>query len=350
MAKLRSEKAGLPPGSLVLVGDQHAVPTSIRVAIYDAENLTELQHVAADRIEVGDPLRQVTWIDVEGLADLEAIRAIGERFSLHQLLLEDVLNMDHRPTIDEFPDQLFVVAKILGTDAEGNVTSNQASFVLAKGLVISFRSRPGNVLGPVRDRMRGGIGRLRKKGADYLLYSLLDVITDHYFSVVEDLGGRIAQMEERVAQRPHSNDLLAMQDLRRQLILVNRLVAPTREMAGRMSLMPTALIEKGTKRYINDLQDHTVYLSESINMFREQLTNLENTYYAGLNMRMAQVMKLLTVISTIFIPLTFIVGVYGMNFDHMPELHWRFGYYIVIAAMLLISGAMLWMFRRKGWL
>ncbi|MGV9011845.1 MAG: magnesium/cobalt transporter CorA [Flavobacteriales bacterium] len=351
MAKLRSEKAGLPPGSLVPVSEDPEVATTIKVMVYNGDTFSERCAVAADKIDVGDPAKDVTWIDVAGLADLKAITAIGERFGLHQLLLEDVLNTDHRPKIDEFEDNLFVVVKMLSFDPEGEeIWSEQVSFVLGKGLVISFQSEPGDVMEPVRDRIRKNLGRLRKKGADFLLYSLLDVIVDNYFAIVEDLGKRIEALEVRVTARPRNVDLLAMQEVRRQLISVSRQVTPTRELTGRMNIIPSALIAKNTRRYINDLQDHTVYIAESISIFRDQLSNLENTYHAGLNMRMGQVMKLLTVISTIFIPLTFIVGVYGMNFDHMPELHWRYGYFVVMGAMLCISLIMLWLFRRKGWL
>lgn len=356
MAKLRSEKTGLPPGALVPVSDEPAVPTTIRVFVYDGDRCTERDGVAPDAIEVGDPASSVTWIDVAGLADLGALRTIGERFSLHQLLLEDVLNADHRPTIDEFQDQLFVVMKMLGRpedeedgDAD-DILMDQISFVLAKGLVISFQGEPGDVLDPVRERLRNNVGRLRKKGADFLLYSLLDVIVDNYFSIVEELGNQIEEMEERISQRPRPEHLSAMQDLRRKLILVSRQVTPTRELAGRMNIIASTLIDKNTRRYINDLQDHTVYLAESIAMFRDQLANLENTYHAGINMRMGQVMKLLTVISTIFIPLTFIVGIYGMNFAYMPELQWRYGYAAVMCLMLAITLAMVWWFRRKEWI
>ena len=351
MAKLRSEKAGLPPGSLVPVSEEPEIDTTIQVFVYNAEEVSERCAVAVDTIDVGDPGKTVTWIDIAGLADLKAITAIGEQFKLHQLLLEDVLNTDHRPTIDEYEDQLFVVVKMLTMSPDGEeVWSEQVSFVLGKGFVISFQSEPGDVMDPVRDRIRNNMGRLRKKGADFLLYSLLDVIVDHYFIIVEDLGKQIEAMEERVTERPRNGDLLAMQELRRKLIGISRQVTPTRELAGRMNVIPSALIAKSTRRYINDLQDHTVYISESIGMLRDQLTNLENTYHAGLNMRMGNVMKLLTVISTIFIPLTFIVGVYGMNFKNMPELEWHYGYYVVMGVMLLISLIMLVLFRRKGWL
>ncbi len=350
MAKLRSEKAGLPPGSLVPVSDEPAQATIIRTFVYDVDTLEERPGQAPETLEVGDPATTVTWVDVAGLADLKAIKAIGDRFGLHQLLLEDVLNADHRPKIDEYQDHLFVVAKMLSMDDHGGILTDQISFVLGPGLVISFQAEPGDVLDPVRERIRHNTGRLRKKGADFLLYSLLDVIVDHYFIVVENLGHRTGALEERVIRRPRAADLATMQALRRKLVTVSRLVTPTREMAGRLNTIQSPLIEKNTKRYINDLQDHAVYLSESITMFRDQLSILENTYHASLNMRMGQVMKLLTVISTIFIPLTFIVGIYGMNFDNMPELHWHYGYFAIMGFMFVLAVGMLLVFRKKGWL
>ncbi|MCC6841031.1 MAG: magnesium/cobalt transporter CorA [Flavobacteriales bacterium] len=350
MARRRSEKAGLPPGSLVPVSDEPAQATTIRVFVYDGDTLEERSGMAPDAIAVGNPAKTVTWVDVAGLADLKALKTIGDQFGLHQLLLEDVLNADHRPTIDEFQDHLFVVAKMLSLDSSGELVSDQISFVLGRGLVISFQAEPGDVLDPVRERIRQNTGRLRKKGADFLLYSLLDVIVDNYFSVVESLGHRTEAVQERVIKRPRNGDLITMHALRRMLLAVSRQVTPTRELAGRMVTIPNALIDKGTKRYINDLQDHTVYLSESIAMFRDQLTIVENTYHAGLNTRLTQVMKLLTVISTIFIPLTFIVGIYGMNFDNMPELRWHYGYFTVMGFMLVLALGMLAIFRKKGWL
>jgi magnesium transporter len=351
MSAKRSDKAGLPPGSLVSVSEAPGAPTTLDVFVYNEKEYTERRGITVKNLQVGDPATTVTWIDVAGLGDLATIAALAERFELHQLLIEDVLNTDHRPKIDEFQDNLFVVVKMLSLDGRNEkVLSEQVSFVLGKGVVISFQMTPGDVLDPVRERIRNNTGRVRKKGADFLLYSLLDVIVDNYFHIVEELGGHVESMEERVTRRPRDMDLVEMQELRRQLIGVSRQVTPAREVAGRMNTIQSNLIDKNTRRYLNDLQDHTVYIAESISIFRDLLGNLENTYHAGVNLRMGQVMKLLTVISTIFIPLTFVVGVYGMNFDNMPELHWRYGYFIVMGAMLAISLVMLAWFRRKGWL
>jgi len=350
--KHRSEKAGLPPGSLVRVNDgESCVVTTIKLFTYDLNDRTEVDPRSIAEVPAEVPKGQITWLDIDGLDDTAIVTAVGERFHLHQLLLEDVLNTDHRPKLEEYPEQLFVVAKMLSLDEETEgIVSEQISLVLGKGYVITFQEKPGDVLDPIRDRIRHNTGRVRKMGADYLLYALLDVIVDNYFLIVENVGERIQELERKVTVRPGNEDLLTIQEIRSLLITVNRYVTPTRELAGRLNTVQSSLIEKGTRRYINDLQDHTVYIADSINTFRDMLTNLENTYHAGVNMRMGQVMKLLTVISTIFIPLTFIVGVYGMNFDHMPELHWHYGYFTVMGGMFIVSVVMLLWFRRKRWL
>ena len=346
----RSGKAGLPPGSIVRVGEATATPAVMKVFTYGPDGHTEHDIRSLDELPLPTE-GSITWLDIDGLDDEQMIRAVGDRYGLHPLLLEDVLNFDHRPKVEEFQDTLFVVAKMLSLDEEtGGIEMEQVSFVLSRSMLISFQERPGDILDPIRERIRKNLGRVRKHGADYLLYALLDVIVDNYFLIVENLGERIQELERKVTVRPGNEDLLTIQEIRSLLITVNRYVTPTRELAGRLNTLQSALIDKGTRRYINDLQDHTVYIADSINTFRDMLTNLENTYHAGVNMRMGQVMKLLTVISTIFIPLTFIVGVYGMNFDHMPELHWRFGYYMVMGLMLTISLVMLLWFRKKRWL
>ncbi|MBK9287263.1 MAG: magnesium/cobalt transporter CorA [Flavobacteriales bacterium] len=347
----RSGKAGLPPGSLVRVGDATTLAPVIKLFTYTAEGFTEHDLKSLEELPGASALNGIAWLDIDGLDDEKVIHAVGERFCLHPLLLEDVLNYDHRPKLEEYQDTLFVVAKMLSLDEEtGGIDMEQVSFVLSKGTLISFQERPGDILDPIRERIRKNLGRVRKHNADYLLYALLDVIVDNYFLIVENVGERIQELERKVTVRPGNEDLLTIQEIRSLLITVNRYVTPTRELAGRLNTVQSSLIEKGTRRYINDLQDHTVYIADSINTFRDMLTNLENTYHAGVNMRMGQVMKLLTVISTIFIPLTFIVGVYGMNFDHMPELHWHYGYFTVMGGMFIVSVVMLLWFRRKRWL
>ena len=355
----RSGKAGLPPGSLVTVGGETIAKASIRLFHYNSEEAHETSLASMDQSQLADTAKYISWLDIDGLGDDMVINKVGERFGLHPLLLEDVLNTDHRPKVEEYSDTLFVVVKMLSLDEEtGGIVSEQISLVLGKGFVITFQEKPGDVLDPIRERIRNNTGRVRRMSTAYLLYALLDVIVDNYFLIVEEVGKRIEELERKISVRPGNEDLHSLQEIRSLLITVSRYTTPVRELAGRMNTTQTELIQKDTRRYINDLQDHTVYISESINTFRDMLTNLENTYHAGQNARMMQVMKLLTIISTIFIPLTFIVGVFGMNFDweggakpwNMPELHWQYGYPLVMGSMALIAGAMLLWFRRKRWL
>ncbi len=349
--KSRAGKAGLPPGSLVMVSGTEAAHPTLHLFTFSTDRMEERVLVSIADYADADAETTVTWLDIDGLNSEGFLGTIGERFGLHPLLLEDILNTDHRPKVEEYQDTLFVVAKMLGLDKEtGGIEQEQICFVLRKGLVISFQERPGDVLDPIRERIRNDLGRVRRSGSDYLMYALLDVIVDQYFVIVDDLGRRIEQLERKVMVRPGNEDLLTIQELRAALITVNRYVTPTRELAGRLSTIQSPLIDKATRRYINDLQDHTVYIAETIGVFRELLTSLENTYHAGQNARMTQVMKLLTIISTIFIPLTFVVGIYGMNFDHMPELRWRHGYFGVMTVMAVIAMLMLAWFRRKRWL
>lgn len=347
----RSGKRGLPPGSLVHVGEPANERASILVFRYNAERYEEQRPADLKGLGAVPPENTVLWLDIDGLTSDELLMQAGDLFGLHPLLLEDVLNTDHRPKVEEYQNELFVVMKMLSLDTEtGSIRSEQICFVLRPGMVISFQERPGEILEPIRERIRKDLGRVRRSGADYLLYTLLDVIVDHYFVIVEDLGQRIEKLERKVLVRPGNEDLATIQELRSMLILVTRFVTPTRELAGRLNTIQGPLIEKATRRYITDLQDHAVYIAETIGTFRELLSSLENAYHAGQNMRMGQVMKFLTIISTIFIPLTFLVGVYGMNFRHMPELEWHFGYFAVWGLMILVALIMLHWFRRKRWL
>ncbi len=350
MVTKRSDKAGLPPGALVSVADGEQSSTAMKVFTYGEATYSEATMRTVAELPAC-ATGTVTWIDIDGLADLRVMNDLGERFGLHALMMEDILNTDQRPKIEEYQDHLFVVVKMLTLDeTSGELDTEQVSIVLGRNYVISLQERPGDILDPVRDRIRNATGRVRRKGADYLLYTLLDVIVDNYFVIVERLGDRIEALEDKVVTRPKAADLLTLQKLRGLLITVNRYVLPTREVAGRLNSLQSDLVDKNTRRYVNDLQDHTVYIAESIAMFRDMVGNLENTYHAQVNTRMAQVMRLLTVISTIFIPLTFVVGIYGMNFRNMPELEWHYGYYAVMAFMATIAGAMLLWFRKKGWL
>ncbi|MCB0790205.1 MAG: magnesium/cobalt transporter CorA [Flavobacteriales bacterium] len=347
----RSQKAGLPPGAFVTVGDHGRDLGHVHAFYYNADGMTEDRSDQLDGSAPAARAGQVGWLDFDGLENDKFVAAIAERFGLHPLLIEDVLNFDQRPKLEEYQDKLFIVVKMLSLDhVTGSVRIEQISFVLAKDLVLSFQERPGDVLDPIRDRIRNDLGRVRRSGSDYLLYALIDVIVDNYFLVVEHLGKRIEELERKISLRPGEDDLLTIQEIRSQLILLSRHALPVRELTGRLNTLQSDLIDKSTRRYLNDLQDHTLYITDSISTFRDMLANLENTWHAGVNLRMGQVMKLLTIISTIFIPLTFIVGVYGMNFRHMPELQWRYGYFLTLGVMGGLVVIMLILFKKRGWI
>ena len=347
----RSGKAGLPPGSLIRVGGKERIKGKAHVFVFNAEAVREFDMLDLSELPNLDPEKEVFWLDLGDPDDLDLITAMVERFDLHTLMMEDILNFDHRPKVEEFPGHLFVICKMLMIDKDTrSIRTEQVSFVLGKGYVLSFQETTGDVLDPIRERLRNNLGRVRQRGADYLVYALLDVIVDNYYLVLDELGVRIEQLERKVTARPGNEDLYIIQQIRSELITVGKYIMPTRELAGRLNILESDLLDKGTRRYINDLQDHTVYIAESIGTLRDMLASLENTYHAMVNLRMGQVVKVLTVISTIFIPLTFIVGVYGMNFRYMPELDMRHGYYAVLALMGLIAVGMVIWLKRRRWL
>ncbi len=341
----------MPPGSLVHVGAGEHQRSVLHLFRYDAEGVQETSPTSMAEVPADGEDGRVAWLNIDGLHDDAVMQAAAERFQLHPLLVEDILNTDHRPKLEEYDDGLFVVAKMLRLGkAQGRLQVEQVSILLTKHMLVSFQEAPGDVLEPVRRRLREGLGRARKAGPDYLLYALLDVIVDHYFVVLEEAGRHIEELESKVVVRPGGEDLRAIQRLRGQLIHMAKYVTPMRELAGRLNSSESPFIAQGTRRYISDLQDHTVYIAETIGSFREMLQSLENTYHAGVALRTGEVMKVLTIIATIFIPLTFIVGIYGMNFEHMPELRWRYGYFGVLGIMAVLTLGMLGWFRWKKWL
>jgi magnesium transporter len=293
----------------------------------------------------------VTWLDIGGIHDLKVIEKLGALFHLHPLLLEDIVNTEQRPKREEYGDYTYVVAKMLYTDAKRSlIQAEQISFVLGSHVLLSFQEDGGDVFSPTRDRLRTGKGRIRSLKPDYLLYSLLDAIVDGYFSVLEVLGERTEAIEDRVLTEPDAQTLKSIYSLRRDLLVVRRAVWPVREVAGGLERDETALISPATKTYFRDVYDHTIQAIDTIETLRDIVTAMLDIYLSNLSNRMTAVMKVLTIITTIFMPLTFIAGVYGMNFRHMPELEWPWGYPAVLSGMAIIGLLMVWFFRRRHWL
>ena len=280
--------------------------------------------------------------------------AVGEAFGLHRLALEDVLNVHQRPKIESYADHLFVVARM--AEWCGHLETEQLGLFIGEDFVVTFQERPGDDFGPVRERLRGARGLLRKSGPDYLAYALLDAIVDRYFPVLEGYGERIEELEDEVLETPHPEDLRAVHAIRRDLLTLRRAVWPLRDALASLQREPHPLIAKETRLYLGDLYDHTVQVIDFVETHREITASLVEMHLASISNRLNEVMRVLTIIATIFIPLTFVVGVYGMNFDpdsspwNMPELRWRYGYPAVLVAMLAIVAGLLGWFRWRGWI
>jgi len=341
-------KRGKPPGSLVYAGAQPERPVRISFMEYGPDAFIERDRVAVTETlgEIGE--NTVRWINVDGLHDPQVLEALGQRFGIHALVLEDIMHTTQRPRLEEAPDCLYVVLRML-TLADDEVSSEQLSLILADRCVITFQESQGDVFDPIRDRIRTGIGQVRKKGADYLLYALMDAVVDGYFMVLEKSAEWIEALEENVMQRAEPEMQAELYHLKQDVIGLRRSVWPLREVTGRLAHGEIERIVGKTLPYFRDLSDHTVRVMDALEGFRDTLSGVQELYLSRLGHQANQVMQVLTVIATIFIPLTFVAGVYGMNFDHMPELHWRYGYAGVWVIMLMIVAGMLWFFKRKRW-
>lgn len=341
---------GQPPGSLVHVGEVYGQETTLARIEYDAD------HVVESRPKPEIALRPllpdgVVWLDVDGVHDAAIIEAIGASAEIHPLVLEDVMHTGERPKLEESGTSLFVSLRMLRILEEPrDVDDEQVSLVLGRSWVISFQERQGDVFDAVRERIRDGRGRIRKTGADYLFSSLLDAVVDHYFVVLEDIGDRVEDVYERVTRNPSRLDLDAIRRLKRELLFMRKAVWPLREVLSRLEHGESLLVSPDVVPYLRDVYDHAVQILDTLETFREMLTSLMDVYLSSLANRTNEVMKVLTMITTLFIPLSFLAGLYGMNFRFMPELEWKYGYFVVLGLMAAVSVGMLIYFRKKRWL
>jgi magnesium transporter len=348
--KKRSKKAGLPPGTLVHIGDRVTEQSKITVINYDEEQFLEVEAKTPEECSPFKDKTNVTWINVDGIHEAETIEKMGQMFSLHPLLLEDIMNTDQRPKMESYDDYLFIVLKTLFYDEkEKSTITEQISIVLGANYVLSFQERESNVFYPVTERLKNSKGKIKKMGADYLVYSLIDVIIDNYFIILEKLGERVDDLEVQLVTSPKTETLKSIQSLKREMIFLRRSVWPLREVISSMERGESTLIQSSTYVYLRDIYDHTIQAIDTIETYRDMLSGMLDIYLSSVSNKLNEVMKVLTVIATIFIPLTFIVGVYGMNFEHMPELKWRWGYPSIWLLMISIGVFMAFYFRKKKW-
>jgi magnesium transporter len=348
-----SGKAGLPPGSLIHVGEKKDEKTRITIIDYDEQNFRQKDVEKVEECFVFKETATVTWINVDGVHESEIIGRIGDCYGIHPLILEDIMTTAQRPKYEDLGNYIYVVLRMLSCEKDSDeVQSEQVSLIVGPNFVISFQESAslGDVFDPVRDRIRTGKGRMRKLGADYLAYALIDAIVDNYFIILENLGERVEVLEEELVTDPGQKTLHEIHTLKREMIYVRKSVWPLREVVSGLERAESPLIKETTGIFLRDVYDHTIQVIDTIETYRDMLSGMLDMYLSSVSNRMNQVMKVLTIIATIFIPLTFIAGVYGMNFKHMPELEWRFGYYAIWAVMLTIGITMVVLFKKKKWM
>lgn len=349
LVQKRSKKTGLPPGSLVHIGEHKPERVKIDAFEYTASRCDE--RAVADPNGLHPPADEsVLWVDIGGVHKPEVLEAFGRQFGLHPLLLEDIANTDQRPKLDDYETHFFLVMKMLAVTDRGDIVVEQVSFVLGRHYVLSFQENGTDVFQPVRDRLRGGKGRLRQAGADYLLYALVDAIVDQYFAVLESIGERIESLQDKVVSDPEPETLKDIHELKRQLLFLRRAVWPLREATNSLSRSDCPFLHEPTKIFFRDVYDHVVQIVDTIETLREMVSSSLDTYLSSVSYRLNAVMRVLTVITTIFMPLSFIASIYGMNFEHMPELKWVWGYPLVLSLMGIVAAAMLLGFRWRKWL
>lgn len=349
--KKRSKKAGLPPGTPVHIGEQKTAQSRLNVIAFDTEKCHEQEVTDVRRLENVRESSTVFWLNVDGVQDVALLEQIASTFQLHPLVLEDIANTDQRAKVEDYDNHLYIVIRQLSYDRDADeVQSEQVSLVLADKLLISFGEREGDLFNSVRERIRFAKGKIRTMDADYLLYRLIDAVVDHYFVVLEALGERIERLENQLVDDSSTDALQEIHRLKREIMFVRRSVWPLREVLGSLEHEESELIREHTEIYFRDVHDHTIQVIETVETYRDMMSGLMDLYQSNVNLRLNQVMKVLTVISTIFLPLTFLVGLWGMNFVNMPELYVQWGYFAALGLMALTALVMIIMFKKRNWL
>jgi magnesium transporter len=344
-----AEKSGQTPGTATYVGDAKSHTISLERFTYDAEHVQHEVGIApADAVKRPPGL---LWLNVDGVHDAKLIEGLGESFQLHPLAIEDIMHTGQRPKVEAYPNHLFLVLRMLRWNEEADeIDDEQVSLALGETWVLSFQERVGDVFDPIRERLESKRGRIQTMGADYLAYSLVDAIVDQYFIVLETLGERIETLGEDLTEHADRDMVTAIRRLKRELLYMRKSVWPLREVINTLQRDQDELISESTAPYLRDLYDHTIQIIDTMETYRDMVSGLMDLYLSTISNRMNEVMKVLTMIATIFIPLSFVAGVYGMNFSFMPELKWHYGYFGALGVMAVVAVGMLIYFRRKKWL
>ncbi len=347
-SKIR-KKLGKAPGTITYTGNRDNSISTLDVISYSPDTLEEYSPVHIETL-LEEKNDEIKWINLVGLSDEVYIEKLGKVFQLNPLTLEDAVHTDQRPKIDEYDHYIFGVFKMMYLDEEQKIVVEHVAITLFEKEILVFQELNQDVFDGVRQRLRGKLGRIRSRGADYLFFALLDAIIDHYFTILESISERMEILEEEVYQKPKPKTAHKIQELKKEVLRIRRYIAPVRELIGRLIDTEHPLIKKDTKLFLRDVLDHCLEINESLQIYREMVMSLMEMYMSNVSNKMNEVMKVLTVMASIFIPLTFIAGVYGMNFDNMPELHMENGYFVVLGGMFVILIFMLIYFKRKRWI
>lgn len=345
----RKEKVGVTPGSLIFTGEKRTEGVTMRLMHYGEATFEEIKNVS----QIPGPASSgcVQWLDVVGVHDPETMRKVGERYRLHPLTLEDIMNTGQRPKAEIGEESIFVVIKMIMKDKEADETRfEQVSLCLGNGWLLTFQEEEGDIFEIVRDRIRNDKGRVRKAEADYLAYALMDAIVDNYFLVLEDFGDKIEDLETTLMGGRSQGQLFKLQSIKREIITLRKAIWPLREVVNNLLKTESRLVASETKPYLHDLYDHCIQIIDTIESYRDIIGGMQDLYLSVVNNKMNEIMKVLALISTIFLPMTLVAGIYGMNFAHMPELEATWGYPAAMMLMLVIGLSMFWLFKRRNWL
>lgn len=345
----KKTKTGLPPGSLVFTGEQKIAVPNLSIWTYNEQLFKEAGLVIKEiPIPSGD---LVNWYDIKGLHDVSLIEQIGKIFTLHPLLLEDVLNPLQRPKFDEYQDGIFLIARAIFIQEQPfKIKAEQIAMYFNKDTVVTFQEDEYDTFYGVRERISAAKGKIRGEKVDYLVYALLDNMVDHYYTVLDKVGDKIDALEVDILGGNNNHAKADIYQLKREMLTLRRAVVPLREVVNQLSRTDNKLIQDSTKFFIKDLYDHVIQIIDSIEIYRDSLTSLHDLYLSEISFQTNKIMQILTIISTIFIPLTFLAGIYGMNFEHMPELHWKYGYALLWCVMIVLASVLLFYFRKRKWI